>query len=717
MSTIKLSKSADGVALITIDLPERPINVFTSEFVTDLEAVVDEVHANPAIKGAVITSGKKSFIAGADLKEILESFDLTRTPAEAATYFAKAGQLMRKIESGGKPFAAAINGHALGGGFELCLACHYRIVADDSDISLGLPEVNVGLLPGGGGTQRLPRLIGVQKALPLLLGGSSLKPAEALSTGIIDAVVNREQLVQQASDWVLAHPDAKQPWDIKGFKVPGGTGPLAPHANRSFAEGMAKIRSKTQDNYPAPLAILAAVYEGTQLPIEHGLRIEAKYFGTLLVNPVARNLIRTMFVNRGLCDKLIGRPEGIAKTSAKEIGVVGAGMMGAGIAYAAAAAGVEVILIDMTQESAEKGQAYAKNLLTKDVEKGRFSQEKADAVLGRIRATTDWSALSNCELVIEAVFESRSVKKEVIERLDQVLSPQAILASNTSTISISSLADYAQRPEKVIGLHFFSPVERMPLVEVIKGAKTAPETLAGALDFVAQLRKTPIVVNDSPGFYTSRIFCAYIDEGIAMVDEGVNPALIENAARTAGMAAAPLAVVDEVSLDLQKKVIDQAIADGLPEKFLREHAQPVVRKLNEIGRLGRKSGGGFYDFPVGEKKRLWGDLQSVYPLSDIQPLAKVVEERLMYIQALEAARCIEEGVIGNPMYADIGSVLGLGFPTWTGGPISFIDTVELPRFIARCEELAAAYGKRFSPSKWLVERASTGQRFYETARS
>lgn len=715
MTTLKFDVDQDGIALIALDLPERSVNVFTPDLVADLEDAVERVLADATIKGAVLTSGKSSFLAGADLKNLVDAFDQNITATESAKRFAAENQLFRRMETGGKPFAAAINGLALGGGLEICLACHYRVLVDSPKALVGLPEVTVGLLPAGGGTQRLPRMLGIEKALPLLLGGNSLKPAEALKLGVVDALANADQLLTQAKAWVLANPNAQQPWDIKGFQVPGGAGPLAPHAQRTFRDGTATLKRNTQGNYPAPLAILSAVYEGTQSTLDVGLRIESKYFGTLLANPVARNLMRTLFINKAAADKLEHRPQGVATQPVRKLGVLGAGMMGAGIAYVSAAAGIDVVLIDATQANADKGKAYSSNILNKSLERGQTTQDKADAQLARITASTDYALLDGCDLVVEAVFESRAVKSEVIAKAEAMLPPAATFCSNTSTLPITGLAAYSQRPEQFIGMHFFSPVERMPLVEIIVGEQTSQATIAKALDLVGQLKKTPIVVNDSPGFYTSRIFCSFIDEGMAMLAEGVKPALIENAARMGGMATGPLAVTDEVALDLQLKVALQAEEDGLDDKFRRLHALPVIRRFNELGRLGRKTGGGFYEFPQDGKKHLWQGLAELYPIKETQPDVEEVRNRLLYIQALESARCVEEGVIERASDADLGSILGIGFPSWTGGTLSFIDTVGLSAFVAECERLAQLHGPRFAPSAWLRERAARNQTFYAKA--
>ncbi|WAH55419.1 3-hydroxyacyl-CoA dehydrogenase NAD-binding domain-containing protein [Pseudomonas silvicola] len=715
MNTLTLEINPQAVAIVRIDVPERSLNVFTPTFVDELTDVVEYVLGDDKIVGAVITSAKPGFLAGADLKVLVEAFDGGITPAAASRRFVRETAMMRRIETGTKPFVAAINGLALGGGLELALACHHRILVDSPKAVVGLPEVNVGLLPAGGGTQRLPRMIGVERALPLLLEGTTLKPDQALALGVVDAVVAAEHLIETACQWVLDHPTGHpaitKPWDTKGFTVPGGVGCLAPHAVRSFQYNTTLAR-RDNHNYPARQAILSAVFEGTQLPFDRALRVEAKYFGTLLANPVARNLMRTLFINKGAADKLSRRPVEHDRFTVRKVGVIGAGMMGAGIAYVASQAGVEVVLIDTDRTAAERGKAYSGRLLDKAVERGSQTLELAQAQLQRIRATTEFGELEDCELVIEAVFETRDVKASVIPRAEALLAPDSLFASNTSTLPISGLAQYAQRPEHFIGMHFFSPVERMPLVEIIVGQQTSTKAVAHALDFVGLLKKTPIVVNDSPGFYTSRIFSCYIDEGMSMLAEGVAPALIENAARLAGMATGPLAVTDEVSLDLQKRVIDQAHADHLPLQFLRSHARPVVERMTTLGRLGRKSGGGFYEFPQGGKKHLWPQLHTLFSVGADQPDVTHIRDRLLYIMALESARCMEERVITDPVDADLGAILGLGYPAWTGGTLSLIDTVGLPVFIQCCDRLADQHGERFRPSSWLRARAQRGEAFY-----
>lgn len=712
MNTIDLDIDADGVARLSIDVPGRPVNVFIPELLADLASAVELICTREDIRGAVVTSGKASgFIAGADLKDFATAYDRGVTALSARDATLKASLIFRRLETCGKPVAAAINGLALGGGYELCLACHYRVLVDDPKAVVGLPEVTLGLLPGAGGTQRLPRLIGIERAMPLLLDGRHVKPAEALKLGMVDAVVPPELVYSTARAWVLQHPGACQPWDVKGFRVPGGAGALAPHAMSTFGGGVAAVRKATQDNYPAPAAILSCVYEGTQLPLDTALKVEASYFGSLLAGPVARNMIRTLFVNKLAADKGAGGSQ-LAGKKVRKIGVLGAGMMGSGIAYVAAVCGIDVVLLDTSLSAAESGKSRCAGLLEKEVKKGRTSDQAVAEVLARIMPSDAFSSLAACDLVIEAVFENREIKADVIRKTEAVLQTSAVLASNTSTLPITGLAQQSTRPAQFIGIHFFSPVERMQLVEVIKGRDTSESTLAFALGFVRQLRKTPIVVNDSPGFYTSRIFCAYVDEGMAMLAEGVAPAIIENAAKQAGMATGPLAVTDEVSLDLQKEVIEQALAACLPARFLRDHAGAVIEKFNSLGRVGRKAGMGFYCYPADAKKHLWSGLSELYPPLAEQPSVHEVKRRLLYIQAIEAARCVEEGVITAAADSDLGAVLALGFPTWTGGPLSLIDTTGQSAFVAECDRLAAQFGERFRPSEWLRNRASMNEQFH-----
>jgi 3-hydroxyacyl-CoA dehydrogenase/enoyl-CoA hydratase/3-hydroxybutyryl-CoA epimerase len=709
---IRYAVDADGIAILTIDVQDRPMNVLTPGFQAELAECIDKVAGDPAVRGAVVRSGKSSFMAGADIKDMVGAFARGMTAAEAANFSLGLSKLFRRMETCGKPFAAAINGVALGGGFELALACHYRVIEDGAKAGVGLPEVTIGLLPGAGGTQRVPRLIGIPEALRLITEGKQLAPADALKKGLVHEVVPVAEIVERARQWILKGAEGIQPWDRKGYRIPGGSGQTSPSAAQAFMVGAALTARTTMRNYPAPVAILSCVYEGTQVPIEQGLAIESKYFGKLLSGPVARNLMRTMFVNKGFADKLARRPMGPPKSQVRRLGILGAGMMGAGVAYVSARAGMDVVLIDSTMQLAEKGKDYSRQLLAKDVSRGKRTQADADALLVRIKPTTDYADLAGVDLVIEAVFENREIKADVTAKAEAVIPKNAVFASNTSTLPISGLAQASKRPAQFIGIHFFSPVDRMPLVEIIVGKKTNDDTLARALDYVGQLRKTPIVVNDSRGFYTSRCFGTFCHEGMAMLQEGVNPALIENAAKLAGMPVGPLAVGDEVTIDLQWKVIKQTEAD-LGRKFIKPAGYDVVRKMvEELNRPGRRFGAGFYDYPADGKKHLWPGLAQTWPRALQQPTAEEVQKRLLYIQALEAARCFEEKVVTTAAEADLGSILGWGFPAHTGGTLSFIDTVGIREFVAECERLAKRYGKRFKPSKWLRERAERDEPFH-----
>ncbi|HSW13624.1 MAG TPA: 3-hydroxyacyl-CoA dehydrogenase NAD-binding domain-containing protein, partial [Solimonas sp.] len=603
-------------------------------------------------------------------------------------------------------------------GLELCLGCHYRVLSDDPKTVIGLPEVQVGLLPGAGGTQRLPRLIGIPNALPLLLQGKQVKPAEALKLGIVHAIGPAETLVEKAREWLLAAPSAEQPWDNKKFRIPGGAGPMAAHANQTFVAGNALTSANTNGNYPAPNAIMSCVFEGTQVPIDLGLRIESKYFGKLLSGAVARNMIRTMFINKGAADKLVNRPKGVAKSKVTKLGVLGAGMMGAGVAHVSAKAGIEVVLLDNTAEQAAKGKAGIAAMQAKDLAKGRTTQDKIDAILARIKTTADYADLEGCDLIVEAVFEKREIKADVTAKTEAVIPESATFGSNTSTLPITGLAQASKRPKQFIGIHFFSPVEKMPLVELILGEQTSQETLAKALDYVAQIKKTPIVVRDFPGFYTSRVFGTFCSEGQKMLLDGIEPALIDNGARLAGFPVGPLAVSDEVTMFLQQSIYKQQDADGLPEKYRGKLGRPVVDKMvDELKRPGRRFGAGFYDYPEGQPKKLWKGLKDAFPLKAEQPTLEEVKKRFLTIMALETARCFEEGVIASPIDADIGSILGIGYPAWTGGTLSYIDTLGAKAFVEDCQRLAAAWGPRFAPSEWLVARAKKAELFYTPSKA
>ncbi len=714
-TALKFDLDRNGFAILTIDVPERPMNVITPEFTAELAQAVERIASDAAIKGAILTSGKAgAFVAGADLKDLVTAFDKGIDAVEGSKASFELSALFRRIETSGKPFAAAINGLALGGGLELCLACHYRVLSDDPKAVVGLPEVNVGLLPGAGGTQRLPRLIGIPNSLPLLLQGKQVKPAEALKLGIVHATAPADQVLEKAREWLLATPSAEQPWDKKNFRVPGGAGPMAAHANQTFVAGNALTSANTNGNYPAPNAILSCVFEGTQVPMDTGLRIESKYFGKLLSGAVARNLIRTMFINKGLADKLVSRPKGVAKSKVQKLGVLGAGMMGAGVAHVSAKAGIQVVLLDSTLEQAQKGLDGIKALQAKDLAKGKTTQDKIDAILGRIKATADYADLEGCDLIVEAVFEKREIKADVTAKTEAVIPATATFGSNTSTLPITGLAKASKRPAQFIGIHFFSPVEKMPLVEIILGEQTSDETLAKALDYVAQIKKTPIVVRDFPGFYTSRVFGTFCSEGQKMLLDGIEPTLIENGAKLAGFPVGPLAVSDEVTMFLQQSIYKQQEADNLPEKYRGKLGRPVVDLMvDQLKRAGRRFGAGFYDYPEGGGKKLWKGLKDAFPVKAEQPTLAEVKSRFLTIMALETARCFEEGVIASPIDADIGSILGIGYPAWTGGTLSYIDTQGAKAFADECSRLAAAWGPRFEPSEWLKARGASGELFYK----
>ena len=710
-STVTMDVDHDGIAVLTIDVKDKPMNVITADFDQDLGQCLESVISDEKIVGAVITSAKNDFMAGADLKSMLPALRGLSDKSDVVEKVIASNQTMRKMETCGKPFVAAINGTALGGGLELTLACHYRIAVDRPDAVLGLPEVMVGLLPGGGGTQRLPRLIGVQAALELMTQGKHLKPLQAKGLGIVNELASKEELINKAKAWIKDKGDAVQPWDKKGFKVPGGLDANKVGTIQTFSVVNALVAKNTNHNYPAPISIVSCVYEGCQIPIDSGLRIEAKYFVELLTGQVAGNMIRSLFINKQSADKLRARPEGVEKSKVTTLGMLGAGMMGSGIALVSARAGMNVVLLDSTEEQAAKGKQYTEKFLEKRVARKKMSSDDATAMLDRIKVTTDYNDLESCELIIEAVFEDREIKAGVTQATEAVIAESAIFASNTSTLPISGLAEASKRPKSFIGLHFFSPVERMPLVEVILGKETSDEALARALDYVQQIKKTPIVVNDSRGFFTSRVFSMACNEANTMLTEGVSPALIENAARHAGYPVGPLAVQDETSIELGYKIHLQTMED-MGDAYKPGSGWEVSAKLVELERLGKKYGKGFYDYPEGAKKRLWPGLADLFPVSDQQPDVEEVKSRLMTIQALDAYRCLEEHVLMSPDDGDIGSILGWGFPPWSGGVFSYIDTVGIEKFVERCDDYSQRLGERFTVPDSLREKANNKESFY-----
>lgn len=712
MRHIQLEKDADGIATLTLDNADESMNVVSAEWLDELAASITEVKADEAITGLIVTSGKKTFMAGADLKMLVEAYK-TMSRSEAYAFSQRATKVHRDLETMGKPVVAALNGTCLGGGFELALACHYRVLVDDPKALVGLPEVNVGLLPGSGGTQRLARIVGVKKALDLLLSGRTIKPADALSIGMVDTVVPASNLMSTARSWLRSSPEASRVWDEEGFSLPESRGMVLPEVSAMFTMATAGVVSRVGYNQPAPAAILSCVFEGVQLPFDRALSVESKYFALLLSDPVARNIIRTSFISKQAAEKGAGRPVGVEQNVCKKVGVLGAGMMGAGIALVAAEAGMEVVLIDQDISSAERGKGYSDKVLGKRIVKNALSQDAADAILKRITPSVDYELLSDADIVVEAVFEDAQVKADVTHKAEAVLPESAIFATNTSTLPITGLSSASNRPDQFIGLHFFSPVDRMALVEVIRGRKTSPETLAHAIDFIAQLRKTPIVVNDSRGFYTSRVYQTFIHEGAAMVAEGIRPAMVENAAKSAGFPVGPLALLDETTLDLPIKIVEVAIEEE-GDEFTPPVGIQAMCKMRDLGRRSRKSGKGFYDYPENGRKSLWPGLADAFPISDEQTAAEELKIRFFYAQAIETARCLEEGVIETPEDADLGAIYGWGFPLWTGGPISYIDTVGIEAFVREADRLSKVYGPRFSPSPWLRDRAARGQAFYES---
>jgi 3-hydroxyacyl-CoA dehydrogenase/enoyl-CoA hydratase/3-hydroxybutyryl-CoA epimerase len=719
LTNFKWDQDADGIVTLTWDVPGRSMNVLTTAGISELERAAGRVASDASVTGLIITSGKSTgFCAGAALDEMEGNAAGTKAVSEqdaiAARYSGvmRFHQAMRKLETCGKPVAAAINGLALGGGLEVTLACHYRVVSDNPKVQLGLPEAKVGLLPGGGGTQRLPRLIGAMQALPLILQGQNVDPQKALAMKLVHAVAPANDLVANAKAWIKSKPDASQPWDKKDFKIPGG-GPFSAGGSQVFTMGNAMLRKESYGNYPAQRFIMSCVYEGIQVPIDAGLRIEARYFTKLLMDPTSRNMIRSLFLSMQDLGKGARRPQNEPKTDVKTLGVLGAGVMGAGIAYVSAVAGIDVVLIDTTIEKAKAGVDHAAQIIDRQIEKGRSTPEKKAEILSRIHATTDFGALKNIDLMVEAVFEDRAVKAEATKKACAVMPKAAVFGSNTSTLPITGLAEASDRPESFIGIHFFSPVDRMGLVEIIMGKQTNPHALATAIDYVQKIRKTPIVVNDSRGFYTSRCVGTFPGEGVAMLSEGIHPAMIENVARMAGMPMGPLELMDSIGIDTGLKVRRQTKKDlGITTTDPSEDF--FVWIVETSNRPGRKTGKGFYDYDAkGKRQRLWPELLS-YKGGKWRTDADVEElrERFLTIQALEAARCFEEGVITDPRDADVGAILGWGFAPFTGGPISYIDTIGAAAFVKRCDDFAAKYGDRFKPNKLLRDMAAKNETFY-----
>ena len=694
-------------------MTSAPMNVLNDESIPQFEAALERAIADPAVKGVIVTSDKPEFVVGADLKMILRANG--KDPAEMLKVSTELNRVFRRIETCGKAVVAAINGTALGGGYEICLACHHRIALNLPKTVLGLVEVTIGLLPGAGGTQRLPRMIGMQAALQLMLEGKKAGVPEAKALGLIDDIAQSpEELLQKAKDWINANPAPVKPWDTidrktgkiigkDNFAVPGGN-VQSPAGVQVFSAGTAMIMDKTKGNYPAPLDILSCVYEGLQVNIDRALLIEGRYFVQVATSAVAKSLIQTMFLGMNEANKGAGRPKDIPKTDVKKLGILGAGLMGAGIAYVSAPAGIAVVLKDVSVEQAEKGKDYSRTLLQKSVERGKLTPAKAEETLRLITPTGQAADLAGCDLIIEAVFENRDLKAQVTAEAEPMLAPDGlrVFGSNTSTLPITGLAAASARPENFIGIHFFSPVDKMALVELIVGQQTSDYALAVAMDFTRKIRKTPIVVNDARGFYTSRCFGTYASEGMELLRDGVSPILIEHAGKDAGMPVGPLAVTDEVAIDLVYKIAAQGIQDGALDES--DTSYQVGRQFVALGRSGKKAKAGFYDYPADSPKVLWPGLSDLFPAADQQPVIDEVKKRLLYRQAIEAVRCHEEGIIRTKLDADLGSILGWGFPAYTGGALSFVDFVGPETFVRECDRLADTYGERFRPTDGLRSR-------------
>ncbi len=714
---------SDGIALVTWDMPDRSMNVFTEEVMDELDRITDQIVADEAVKGVVITSGKEAFSGGADLtmlQKMLKVFQQEEARDHEAAIkmlFEGAGRmswLFRKIETCGKPWVSAINGTCMGGAFELSLACHGRVAADGDKVKMGLPEVKVGLFPGAGGTQRVPRLTDGQQALQMLTTGAALSPKKAKGMNLIHEIAEPAKLVDAAKAMIRNGLKPVQPWDEKGFKLPGGPVYSAAGANL-WPPAIAILRRETYNNYPAAAAILKCVYEGLLVPFETGLTIEQRYFTEILQTTEAAMMIRSLFVSLQELNKGARRPEGVPPTKFTKIGVIGAGFMGAGIAYVTAKAGIPVVLLDRDMPSAEKGRDHSAGLMDGLIKKGRATAEDKEKLLSLITPSDDYGQLDGCELVIEAVFEDSDIKKGVTEKSEAVLAASATFASNTSTIPITGLAKNSKRPKNFIGIHFFSPVDRMMLVEIILGKKTGDEALAVAIDYVRAIRKTPIVVNDTRGFYVNRCVLRYMSEAYQMLIEGVPAPMIENAAKMAGMPVGPLALTDETAIDLAQKIMKQTIRD-LGEKAVDQEQFALINTMVDThGRHGRKNGKGFYDYPAKPaKKHLWPGLKDLYPQKAPEEIdVEVLKKRFLVTIALEAARVMGEGIVTDPREADVGSILAFGFAPYTGGALSYIDGMGSAAFVKLAKQLQKKYGPQFKAPKVLVDMAAKDESFYQ----
>jgi 3-hydroxyacyl-CoA dehydrogenase/enoyl-CoA hydratase/3-hydroxybutyryl-CoA epimerase len=724
MAEFNYDVDADGIATITWDLPGKSMNVLSLDGAAELETLVDKVLADDAVKGAVITSAKADFAGGMDLNVIAKMKEMAGdNPAQGLfDGIMSFHRLTRKIEragmdaktnKGGKPIVAALPGTALGIGFEIPLACHRIIAADNPKAKIGLPEILVGIFPGAGGTTRLSRKMDMMTGSAYLMNGKLSDPQAAKRAGLIDDVVPADELLTAAKEWVKNATDADivKPWDMKGFKMPGGA-PYHPVGFMNYVGASAMILGKTQGVYPAAKAMLSAIYEGAQVPFDTAIRIEARWFTKVLMNPSSSAMIKTLFTNKTALEKGAVRPDGVADMSVKKLGVLGAGMMGAGVAFVSARVGIEVVLLDRDQASADTGIATITGILDQGVKRKKVTADQKEAILGRIKATADYDDLKGCDLIVEAVFEDVDVKAGVTKETEARLDPSAIFATNTSTLPITELAKASRDDSRYIGIHFFSPVHKMNLVEIIKGKQTGPEAVAKALDFVKQIKKTPIVVNDERFFYANRCILPYVNEGITMLAEGVEPALIENAAKLLGMPLGPLQLADEVSIDLSVKIV-KATQAALGDDYKGTQAEGILFKLFDEGRMGRKSKSGFYSYDEkGKRTGLWQGLRQNWPVADVQPDLITVQHRLAMQQVLEAVRSFEDGVLEDIREGDVGAILGWGFMPWSGGPFSWLDIIGAEFAVEVCEKLTAEYGERFTAPDLLRKLAKDGESFY-----
>jgi 3-hydroxyacyl-CoA dehydrogenase/enoyl-CoA hydratase/3-hydroxybutyryl-CoA epimerase len=718
-NTIRWDKDADGIVTLTLDDPAQRANTMNGAYQDSMHAAVERLQAEKdSVTGVIITSGKDTFFAGGDLNLLIQVSDDNLTEFTSGLKRIKGD--LRALETYGKPVVAALNGAALGGGLEIALACHHRIALNNPKSQFGLPEVTLGLLPGGGGVARIIRLLGVTDGLmKVLLQGPRFKAAAALETGLIDELVETgQELIANAKAWIKQNPESVQRWDAKGYRMPGGL-PSSPGLGGMLPAFPANLRKQLKGApMPAPHHIMCAAVEGATVDFDTALEIEARYFADLARGQVAKNMIQAFWFDLNSINGGGSRPEGYDKRTAQKVAVLGAGMMGAGIAYVSAKAGIEVVLKDVSIEAAEKGKDYSRKILDKAIAKGRMTEEKKEAFLARITPTADYADLAGCDLVVEAVFEKVSLKHEVFAELEPVVNSDALLGSNTSTLPITGLAEGVRRKADFIGLHFFSPVDKMPLLEIIRGAETSDEALARALDYSVQIGKTPIVVNDSRGFFTSRVIGTFVNEALAMLGEGINPSTIEQATTQAGYPVGALQLADELNLELFLKIRNETreAQDAAGISYVKHPAEAIVEKMVELGRPGRLRGAGFFDYDEnGKRTGLWPGLAEVFPV--VGDPSKVdlheLSERMLVIEAVESARCVEEGVIVATADANIGSIMGIGFPPWTGGVLQYINGFPggIEAFVARADEFAEKHGERFAPNPLLRKKAENGEKF------